>query len=55
VIKPGFYKSNVTYWFFKNYFDCVKDGRWIPWNPTVEVVLKEIRNPIKMRRNGVVV
>jgi hypothetical protein len=52
VIKPGFYKSNVTYWFFKNYFDCVKDGRWIPWNPTVEVVLKEIRNPVKMIKNS---
>ena len=55
VMKDGYYSTGTTYWFFKNYFDCVKDGRWIPWNPTVEVVLKEIRNPIKMRRNGVVV
>jgi hypothetical protein len=26
----------------------VKDGRWQPWNPTVEVVLKEEREPHKM-------
>ena len=26
----------------------VKDGRWQPWNPTVEITLKEKRNPIPM-------
>jgi len=26
----------------------VKDGRWLPWNPTIPVVLREIRNPIPM-------
>jgi len=48
VMKDGYYSTGTTYWFFKNYFDCVKDGRWIPWNPTVEIVLKEIRNPIPL-------
>lgn len=48
VMKDGYYSTETTYWFFKNYFDCVKDGRWIPWNPTVEIVLKEIRKPIQM-------
>lgn len=48
VIKEGYYNTGTTYWFFKNYFDCVKNGRWIPWNPTVEIVLKERRNPIKL-------
>ncbi len=48
VMKDGYYSTGTTYWFFKNYFDCVKDGRWIPWNPTVEIVLKEILNPTKM-------
>ena len=23
----------------------MKDGRWIPWNPTIEIVLKEKRTP----------
>lgn len=45
VIKDGYYDTRTTYWFFKNYFDCVKDGRWIPWNPTIEIVLKEKRAP----------
>jgi len=52
VMKDGYYSTGTTYWFFKNYFDCVKDGRWIPWNPTVEIVLKEMRNPIKMIKNN---
>jgi len=31
----------------------VKDGRWLPWNPTIPVVLREIRNPIPMYATGV--
>jgi len=27
VMKDGYYSTGTTYWFFKNYFDCVKDGR----------------------------
>ena len=26
----------------------VKDGRWQPWNPTIEITLKKKRNPIPM-------
>lgn len=48
VIKNGYYNTETTYWFFKSYFDCVKSGRWIPWNPTIEVVLKEKRKPIAL-------
>lgn len=41
---PGHYATNeVRYWFKE-----VKDGRWEPWNPSVEVVLKPILNPIPM-------
>jgi len=33
----------------KIYYDSkVKDGCWLPWNPTIPVVLREIRNPIPM-------
>ena len=30
------------------YASKVKDGRWLPWNPTIPVVLREIRNPTPM-------
>lgn len=46
ITKDGYYDSVFRYWFFKNGYNCVKEGRWIPWNPTVEVVLKEKRNPV---------
>jgi len=38
----------MSYWFFKAGYDCAKDGRWIPWNPTIEVVLKRKINPVAM-------
>ena len=50
ITKDGFYKTRLRYWFFKNGYDCAKDGRWLPWNPTVEIVLKEKRNPVSMQR-----
>ena len=46
--KAGYYETWVTYHFFQAGFDCAKDGRWIPWNPTVEVVIKRIRRPVDM-------
>ena len=48
VTKEGFYKTRLRYWFFKNGYNCVKDGRWIPWNPTVEITLKEKLEPIPL-------
>ena len=48
ISKENHYDTTLRYWFFKNGYDCVKDGRWMPWNPTVEVVLKEKRNPARM-------
>lgn len=48
IVKDGYYKTTLRYWFDKHGYDCVKDGRWIPWNPTIEVVLKRIVNPIPM-------
>jgi len=33
----------------KVYYDSkVKDGRWLPWNPTIPVILKKIREPVHM-------
>lgn len=53
VEKDGFYTSHFK---FKkgnpqdpyDYASKVKDGRWMPWNPTIPVVMREVRNPIPM-------
>jgi len=46
--KEGYYRTYRNYWFYREGKPCAKDGRWIPWNPTLEVVLKEKRNPIRL-------
>jgi hypothetical protein len=51
VEKDGYYKSQGKYSFDVRGETRVKDGRWEPWNPTVEIVLKEKRNPIPMYSN----
>lgn len=42
--KEGYYRSNYG----KSLFKAKKNGRWEPWNPTVEIVLKRKINPIPM-------
>ena len=48
--KDGYYPTSYRHWF--SIIDGkpaeVKDGQWQPWNPTVEITLKEKRNPIPM-------
>ena len=49
--KEDYYpQKRGTHWVFsrKTKEPCFKDGRWVPWNPTIEVTLKEKRNPIPM-------
>jgi hypothetical protein len=41
----GYYQSSVGYEFTTH---SKPHNRWEPWNPTVEVVLKKIRNPVPM-------
>ncbi len=48
VTKDGSYKTFAKYWFYRPNEDCVRDGRWLPWNPTLTVVLKERRHPIPL-------
>ncbi len=49
VQKEGYYPSRI-----KDYeFETTRLGRWMPWNPTVEIELKEIRNPIPMYSKSV--
>lgn len=48
VTKAEYYETFDRFFMAKAATRCVKDGRWIPWNPIVEVVLKEKRKPIPM-------
>lgn len=43
VFKEGYYFSGQKYEFKK-----VSFHRWQPWNPTIEIVLKEKKNPVPM-------
>lgn len=46
--KVGYYNTQRNYWFYREGKPCAKDGRWMPWNPTLEVVLKEKRNQMSL-------
>ncbi|MCZ7592176.1 MAG: carboxypeptidase-like regulatory domain-containing protein [Kiritimatiellae bacterium] len=48
ITKDGYYKTTGEYWFYRRGEDCVKNGRWQPWNTTNTAVLKEHRNPTAM-------
>lgn len=41
---PGYYYTEGSH--FR--FDGNKDGRWQPWNPTVEIILRPIVSPVPM-------
>ena len=41
---PGFYPT----WNLEYQFKEIKDGKWQPWNPTLEIEFKPILNPIPM-------
>ena len=48
--KNGYYQTSFHHKYLTTYptLDNVKDGKWQPWNPTIEITLKEKRNPISM-------
>jgi hypothetical protein len=48
VEKPGCYTSRAQYNAQSLDPARLKDDRWLPWNPAIPVVLREIRNPITM-------
>lgn len=48
ITKHGFYRTRAFYQLGKQGYRCLENGRWIPWNPTLRVTLKEIRKPIPM-------
>lgn len=48
VRKDGYYHTSGRYreWFTNN--GKVEDGRWEPWNPTIDVVLRRVKYPVPM-------
>ncbi|MEI9479116.1 MAG: hypothetical protein WCO26_21440 [Deltaproteobacteria bacterium] len=48
VTKAGYYETFDRFFMAKAATRCVENGRWIPWNPTLQVTLKEKRRPIPM-------
>lgn len=46
--KEGYYTTHTSLSLHVRGFDCVRDGRWLPWNPRLAMTLKEIRNPGKL-------
>ncbi len=43
VEKDGYYASRGGY-----HFDSNSNGKWLPWNPEVKVILRKIINPVPM-------
>ena len=51
ISKKGFYETQGRYeWQSKFTMEAYRTKRWQPWNPTIEVVLKKVFNPVKMQR-----
>lgn len=44
----GFYDTSFKYTGLKSVTGIIGFRRWQPWNPTLEVVLKKIKNPVAM-------
>lgn len=47
ITKQGSYRTDSRYWFHAA-GAAVEEGRWLPWNPVLEVVLKPKKNPVPM-------
>ena len=54
ISKKGFYETQGRYeWQSKFTMEAYRTKRWQPWNPTIEVVLKDVRNPIEMEEHNI--
>ncbi len=54
ITKDGYYKTEGAYVFYQPSVETpVSGGRWLPWNPTHPVILKECRKPIAMYARSV--
>lgn len=48
VSKEGYYKTKGAYRFIDAPNVSVENGCWLPWNPTITNILREMRHPIPM-------
>lgn len=48
VTKEGYYRTRTVFWLMQRDIRSFENGRWIPWNPTLQVTLKAVRKPIPM-------
>lgn len=48
VSNENYYDSHYEYYAATRDPDRLKDNCWLPWNPTIQIVLRKIRNPIPM-------
>lgn len=48
VTKEGYYRTRSKFWLMQRDIRSFENGRWIPWNPTLQVTLKEIGKPVPM-------
>lgn len=48
VRKKGYYETYSKFGLNGKGVRCFQNGRWIPWNPTFQITLKEMRKPIPM-------
>lgn len=49
--KESYYQTSQVYNFVKHATsktDAIRSGKWMPWNPTLTMTLKKIRNPVPM-------
>ena len=51
--KEGYYPTYTSLFLHVPGLDCVKDGKWQPWNPILAMTLKEKRNPGELIHNTV--
>lgn len=51
ISKDAYYDTNQSYDFIKkaaSKADAIREGKWMPWSPTVTMTLKKVRNPVPM-------
>jgi hypothetical protein len=48
ITKEGYYRTRTVFWLMQRDVRSFEKGRWIPWNPTLQVTFKEERKPIPM-------
>lgn len=48
VSKEGYYRTRSKFLFRDLGIISIQNGRWLPWNPTFRVTLKDVRHPVPL-------